>query len=89
MLSKYGLPCDLESEGIYLHPLALMEKWGLDLETTAKETGIDPGTLTRYRYPDYASTKRRPYRNKSVLRVAAVLDQLWNITGCPHGGSHA
>ncbi|HEY9603195.1 MAG TPA: hypothetical protein V6C85_16390 [Allocoleopsis sp.] len=87
MLDRYQLPPELEVESLYLHPLALMEKWGLDLETTARETGVDVGTLTRYRYPDYASTKRRPYRNKSVLRVAAVLDQLWSVTGCPYRGT--
>lgn len=81
---KYGLPQDLEETGLYLHPLDLMLKWNLDYETTAKEVGTDTSTLQRYSYPEYASTKRRPYRNKTVLRVAAVLDKLWEREGCPH-----
>lgn len=89
MVNPYQLPSELESEGIYLHPLSLMSKWGLTLETTARETGIDPGTLARYGYPDYAKKKRRPYRNKSVLRAAAVLDQLWSATGCPYSHDYA
>jgi hypothetical protein len=82
-MKSYQLPSELEAIGLYLHPLELKEKWGLSFEELADVTGGDLTTLKRYSFPDYAKTKRTPYRNKTILRVAKVLDELWTIKGCP------
>lgn len=88
-MEPYKLPNELEAIDLYLHPLALKEKWNLTFDELADATGGDLTTLRRYSFPDYSTLKRRPYRNKTILRVARVLDELWTLTGCPYSSRRA
>lgn len=81
---SYKLPENLEAIGSMLHPLALKEKWGLTYEQLSRATQMDEMTLKRYALPDHASTARRPWRNKTILRLSSILDLHWETTGCPY-----
>lgn len=86
-MKPYELPEALASTAAYLHPLELKQKWNLTFDALSEATGCNIETLQRYEFPDYSSQKRRPYRNKTILRLAKVLDELWSMSGCPYASS--